>query len=132
MVTDHRQIDQDGVVERYLNRSLPESQRLEFEAHLVDCQECLDRLLLAQMFKARNGGRNGIQYVDASFESQACELTASETRKDPHVPPLHVRLAARLSPWQLVTVLAVAALLLLLIPTVAFLSQLPVPGPAPR
>ena len=35
-------------------RFRPEELR-EFEEHLVDCQECADRLLLAEMFHARNG-----------------------------------------------------------------------------
>ena len=52
---DHRYIDQHSVAGRYLDHELPADQRAEFEAHLVDCQECTDRILLAGMFHSRNG-----------------------------------------------------------------------------
>ncbi len=52
---DHTYIDRNSVAERYLNHSLPSAELREFEEHIVDCQECADRLLLAEMFHARNG-----------------------------------------------------------------------------
>lgn len=52
---NHRYIDEHAVAERYVKHALPSAERAVFEAHLVDCQECADRLLLAQMFHARNG-----------------------------------------------------------------------------
>jgi hypothetical protein len=52
---DHLYIDRNSVAERYLAHSLPAAELREFEEHLVDCQECADRLLLAEMFHARNG-----------------------------------------------------------------------------
>jgi anti-sigma factor RsiW len=52
---DHRYIDEHSLADRYLDRALAPAERGEFEAHLVDCQECRDRLLLAEMFHARNG-----------------------------------------------------------------------------
>ncbi len=52
---DHHYIDDQSVAERYLDHALPVSERSDFEAHLVDCQECTDRLLLAEMFHSRNG-----------------------------------------------------------------------------
>jgi anti-sigma factor RsiW len=52
---DHRYIDARSVAERYLDHTLPAPERLQFEAHLVDCQECTDRVLLAEMFHHRNG-----------------------------------------------------------------------------
>lgn len=52
---DHVYIDANSVAERYLAHSLSASDLAEFEAHIVDCQECADRLLLAEMFHARNG-----------------------------------------------------------------------------
>ena len=52
---DHSYIDANSVAERYLNHSLPPEELREFEEHIVDCQECADRLLLAEMFYARNG-----------------------------------------------------------------------------
>lgn len=52
---DHRYIDDHSVAERYLDHTLPPGERSRFEAHLVDCQECTDRILLAEMFHSRNG-----------------------------------------------------------------------------
>ncbi|HVP00538.1 MAG TPA: hypothetical protein VMT15_20840 [Bryobacteraceae bacterium] len=52
---DHTYIDRNSVAERYLNHSLEPGELREFEEHIVDCQECGDRLLLAEMFHARNG-----------------------------------------------------------------------------
>jgi hypothetical protein len=52
---DHVYIDENSVAERYLNHSLPAQDVRAFEEHVVDCQECGDRLLLAEMFHGRNG-----------------------------------------------------------------------------
>jgi len=47
---EHAYIEQHAVAERYICNTLPEKERADFEQHLVDCQECMDRLLLAGMF----------------------------------------------------------------------------------
>jgi len=52
---DHAYIDAYSVAERYLDHSLSLEELGAFEQHIVDCQECTDRLLLAEMFHARNG-----------------------------------------------------------------------------
>jgi hypothetical protein len=52
---DHSYIDANSVAERYLSQALSPVELREFEEHIVDCQECADRLLLAEMFHARNG-----------------------------------------------------------------------------
>jgi Putative zinc-finger len=52
---DHAYIDANSVAERYLDHTLPPEDLRAFEEHIVDCQECADRLLLAEMFHARNG-----------------------------------------------------------------------------
>jgi hypothetical protein len=54
-VMDHAYIDANSVAERYLNQALTPEELRAFEEHTVDCQECSDRLLLAEMFHARNG-----------------------------------------------------------------------------
>ncbi len=54
-VMDHAYIDEHHIAERYLDHALPADELREFEEHIVDCQECADRLLLAEMFHARNG-----------------------------------------------------------------------------
>src|SRR5258708_4568133 len=95
---DHRYIDQFEVPERYLNHALRPEERAAFEAHVVDCQECTDRVLLAEMFHARNG-------------------LALHAEENP--VPLRVRFVARLRPWQLMIVV-ICVILLLAIPTVLF------------
>lgn len=52
---DHAFIDANSVAERYLDHALSPGELRAFEEHIVDCQECADRLLLAEMFHARNG-----------------------------------------------------------------------------
>jgi hypothetical protein len=52
---DHAYIDANSIAERYLRHGLSPDELREFEEHIVDCQECADRLLLAEMFHARNG-----------------------------------------------------------------------------
>jgi len=52
---DHAYIDANSVAERYLDQALSPGDLRAFEEHIVDCQECADRLLLAEMFHARNG-----------------------------------------------------------------------------
>jgi putative zinc finger protein len=52
---DHAYIDANSIAERYLDHALSAEELREFEEHIVDCQECSDRLLLAEMFHARNG-----------------------------------------------------------------------------
>lgn len=54
-VMDHAYIDANSIAERYLDHALSAEELREFEEHIVDCQECADRLLLAEMFHARNG-----------------------------------------------------------------------------
>ncbi len=52
---DHAYIDANAVAERYLDHTLSAEDLRAFEEHIVDCMECADRLLLAEMFHARNG-----------------------------------------------------------------------------
>jgi hypothetical protein len=86
---DHGYIDEHSIAARYIDNTLPPWERGAFEAHMVDCQECTDRILLAGIFHARQ------------MEKPL---------------PLRARLAAKLAPWQLVVLFAVTALLLLSIP----------------
>jgi len=88
---DHRYIDEHSVAGRYLEHQLTAEQRAEFEAHLVDCQECTDRVLLAEMFHSRNG------------------------HKPPTATPRRVRFVSLFTPWQLLLILAGAAMLLVLV-----------------
>jgi hypothetical protein len=50
---DHLYIDQHSLAERYVANILEVAERASFQAHLVDCQECTDRVLLAEMFQSK-------------------------------------------------------------------------------
>jgi len=92
---DHRYIDAYSVAQRYLEHTLgPEEQRL-FEAHLVGCAECADRMLLARMFEP-----------------------------PPPEIPKRARFVAQFSPWQWLLILVVAGVLLLSIPALWFGAQI--------
>jgi anti-sigma factor RsiW len=90
---DHRYIDEHLVADRYLDRVLAPEERGEFEAHLVDCLECRDRLLLAEMFHARNGVGKLRRPLDPG---------------DAPAPP-RIRLATRFAVSQIVLIFAAAA-----------------------
>lgn len=97
----HRYIDGHSVAQRYLNHTLSPSERAQFEAHLVDCQECTDRLLLAEMFHNRNG----------------VDKPAPPVSIAPREPPeaLRVRFVRQFTTLQLVLILGGAAALLVLV-----------------
>lgn len=84
---DHAYIDEHTVAARYLENALTYEEREAFETHMVDCQDCTDRILLAGIFHARQPGE---QAVAAK--------------------------AVKLTPWQLLLLFVTAALLLLAIP----------------
>lgn len=101
-VMDHRYIEENGVAERYLEHALAPEEQEAFEAHVVDCEECADRLLLAQIFLERRAATAGLR----------------------EQLPKRAEFVARLSPWQLLLTAVVAALLLLGVPTAYFLLEL--------
>jgi hypothetical protein len=49
---DHRTIEDSDLVEAYVTGRLGASERADFEAHLVDCPDCLDRVESAQGLSA--------------------------------------------------------------------------------
>src|SRR5579862_2889210 len=92
---DHRYIDELSVAERYVDNALKPEERVAFEAHLVDCQECTDRVLLAGMFHTR--AVNGVPKAET--------------------PPPKTGLVVRLKLWQVLLIFGVGVLLLVAIPT---------------
>ena len=110
---DHAFIDRHDVAGRYLRRELPPEERDAFQAHLVDCQECGDRVLLAEMFEANAAKPEPLPIP--SFT-----LTQPLTQK----MPLRARIVAHLSPWQLAFLLIAAVLVLLALPTAVFWREL--------
>lgn len=103
---DHGYVDQYAVAQRYLDHALSPKERAAFEAHLVDCQECTDRLLLAEMFHARQP--NGVSARPVQPASQMGPQS---------------RLVLRLKPRQL-ALLAIIALLAVAIPAFVILAFL--------
>jgi hypothetical protein len=49
---DHPYIDEHNLAERFVGGQLSPRERKLFEKHYVDCQECMDRVALAQIFQA--------------------------------------------------------------------------------
>lgn len=107
---DHEFIDQFAVADRYVKRTLPAAERKTFEAHLVDCQECADRVLLAEML--RNGGVKPIRVEPPPRAPEPKPVAV----KEPTVT------SAKL--WKLALIFAAAAAALLAVPTAVFLWQL--------
>jgi len=101
---DHSFIDENSIAEHYLDNTLPHGVRRAFERHLVDCQECTDRILLAEMFHACS--MNGV--------SPHSTHPAHSTEPQPG-------LVVKLKPLQLVWIVVVSLLLLLAIPVLVWL-----------
>jgi hypothetical protein len=124
---DHRYIDEHAVAERYLNHQLRPHELTEFEAHVVGCAECTDRILLAQIFLERgaemrplswNGSHNG---TPTGTRGPAVPRVLRDPEAD---LPWPARFAAHFEPWQMLMILLVAAVLLLALPTAYFFAEL--------
>lgn len=113
---DHRYIDENSVAERYLAHSLSVKERTEFEVHLVDCEECTDRVLLAELFQNRNGAVKALP-APAETAGTTAVSTTSPIRGAVEQEAMRVRFVRLLSPWQLFWIVAVAAALLVLLPS---------------
>lgn len=109
---DHTDIDRNAVADRYVKRTLPAAERTAFEAHLVDCQECSDRILLATML------RNG---VTKPIVVEPPPRLAEPPVMHPAVKASNIS-SARL--WKLALLFAAAVAALLAVPTAVFLWQL--------
>ena len=99
---NHQYIDQHDIAGQYLRKELADGDRDAFQAHLVDCPECADRVLLAEMFQA-NG--EAVKKPDV-IPMPSFMLTEPKL-------PLRARIIAYLSPWQIAILLILAVLLLL-------------------
>ena len=117
------------MVENYLHHKLTPEDRTLFEAHLVDCEVCRDRVLLAEMFHVRNGlarqpAPEPQQRTEPTVEVLSPEISYSYRSYRPHRMtrmPRRARFVAALEPWQICLILTIAALLLVLIPTSYFI-----------
>ena len=75
---NHDDIEADGVTSWYVAGRLTEAEEREFEAHLVDCQRCLDAV------EAETSLREGLRIVRA-------ESVATPTAPDRHPAPAGAR-----------------------------------------
>lgn len=107
---DHRYIDDRSVAQHYLDHTLSSAERAEFEAHLVDCQECTDRVLLAGMFYVRNGSVRGHVPVASPSSPQA---PGPPPTQGPPTTRVKIRFAGSFSPWLFWCLTASGALLAL-------------------
>jgi hypothetical protein len=120
---DHHYIDENAVAERYLGNTLALEDREAFERHLVDCQECTDRILLAGMFHARVG--NGASATQRATQGAGALKGAGAFKgpralkafDEPGPPPA---LFVRLKPLQLLWILLISAFLLVAIPALVW------------
>lgn len=106
-------IQSDSEVRRYFDHELTLEELTAFEEHLVDCEVCRDRVLLAGMFHIRNG------LARDAWDREAATQPASPAGV---MLPKRARFVAGLEPWQIWVILSLAALLLVLIPTAYFVS----------
>jgi anti-sigma factor RsiW len=105
---DHGYIDAQDVAGRYLRKELPEADREAFEAHLVDCAECADRVLLAEMFeKAGEPPRSAPPREPGPVPAFVA---------NPPKLPLRARVIAYLTPWQIAFLLILGVVLILAAP----------------
>jgi hypothetical protein len=64
---DHAYIEEHEIIRRYLADRLSDAERSRFEAHYVDCEQCLERL------EQEEGFRDGLQTVAAEEVARTVE-----------------------------------------------------------
>jgi hypothetical protein len=65
---DHADIDEQHVIDRYVRGTLPAEEAARFEEHYLHCQDCLDRLDLAESMKRgfqRAAGQDAVRVTAA-------------------------------------------------------------------
>lgn len=82
---NHDYIDRHDIAGQYLRNELAVPDREAFQAHLVDCAECADRVLLAEMFQGKPPADPDIVPMP--------RFTMTQTEL-----PLRAKIAAHLSP----------------------------------
>ena len=97
---NHQYIDQHDIAGQYLRKELAEPDRDAFQAHLVDCPECADRVLLAEMFQGKPAADPDVIPVPGF------------AMREPNLP-LRARILAHLRPWQLALLLLAGVAVLL-------------------
>jgi len=127
MVIDHYDVEQQRIAERYLAGDLEAGLRTAFSDHVVECEECWDRLQLAQMWMEHERRRTstprssrepyegffpGVRFADPVEESKVNFAGIPETA--PVEAPLVECTALTVAPyrpWQVPTLTRLAAML---------------------
>jgi hypothetical protein len=112
---DHRFIDENAIAERYLKHSLDPHEVASFEEHMVDCQECQDRVLLAEMFRLRRG-KSKPWFAPMPLPTEPVAQSVPKLEQ----LPFRARFVAAINPWVLAALIFSAALLLVMIPSIVF------------
>jgi anti-sigma factor RsiW len=113
---DHNYIDQQDIVGKLLRKELSTPVRKEFQAHLVDCPECGDRILLAEMFLASSA--KPLPPLRAPATPNFAPVRIKESATFPTIfptvtPPSRMRWVYRVSPPKLAVLLVLGAAFLL-------------------
>jgi hypothetical protein len=108
MPMEHKQIDDDNLVDRYVRGTMPVDLRTEFEEHFLDCPDCLEQLKLA------NSLRDGLRLCGADLAA-----AAEPQRK----APLRAR-TRDLFAWRWWPIVAAACLILGTAPSLVFFREL--------
>ncbi len=99
---DHAYIEEHNLADRYVMGALPDEERILFEEHFVDCQECLDRLDTAE------GWRDALKTAVAAGPSRSGVLAW----------------LAQTARWKQAAVLAAAGVVLVILPAGLLWMQL--------
>jgi hypothetical protein len=104
---DHSYIEGAGLIDRYVRGRMPVDERVAFEEHFLDCQECLEQLEMARSFM------------------EGLKITATEAadRPKPARPPFGAWLTAW-APWRTAGLVAASALIVLAVPVALLMRQL--------
>lgn len=100
---DHTYIDEQHVVDRYVRGTLPADEAARFEEHYLSCQDCLDRLDLAEAMKRgfqRAAGQDAARVV-ASRQLALVAWLARLGRSRQAAVLAMTLLVAALLPWGL-------------------------------
>src|SRR5215472_18729487 len=81
---DHAHIDDANLAERYVTGRLAADERADFEAHFVDCAECLDRIEAVEglrrgfsALKPREQVRRSLAFFARQWQGMALALAAA-------------------------------------------------------
>jgi hypothetical protein len=82
----HQQIEEDGIIERYVLHQLNPEDRLAFQEHFFSCDECFEQTQLAARFVAgaRKESRDGVLAAGARSSASTESAQVGSNRWWPH------------------------------------------------